>query len=250
MILNVEGISKSFGGLLATDGVSFHVEEEELLAIIGPNGAGKTTLFNLLTGHIHPDHGRIFFKGRDITNLPPYEISRSGMGRSFQRLNIFPRLTTFENVQIALFSTYRINHQLFSSAKKLVLSETEEILEDVGLYSKRTTKGGLLAHGDQKRLEIGIALATKPDLLLLDEPTAAMSPRETEETAALIKELVSERKIALIFVEHDMNVVFGLSNKIKVLHQGRIICEGTPDEVKADAEVQRIYLGEEETHVA
>ena len=250
MILSVEGLSKSFGGLLATDKVTFQVEEEELIAIIGPNGAGKTTLFNLLTGHIHPDYGRILFKGRDITNLSPHQISRAGMGRSFQRLNIFPRLTAFENIQIALFSTYKINHQLFTQARKLVQEETDEILKDVGLYSKRGIKGGLLAHGDQKRLEIGIALATKPELLLLDEPTAAMSPKETIETTDLIKTLVNERKIALIFVEHDMSVVFGLSDKIKVLHQGRIIFEGTPEEVKANDEVQRIYLGEEDHNAA
>jgi branched-chain amino acid transport system ATP-binding protein len=246
MILEVEEITKSFGGLIAVDHVSFQIKKEELTSIIGPNGAGKTTLFNLLTGHIPSDAGRVLFKGKDITRLPPHTISRAGVGRSFQRLNIFPRLTTFENIQVALFSANQKSLNLYSRARKLLRAETEEILTNVGLEGKKAVQGGLLAHGDQKRLEIGIALAINPELLLLDEPTAAMSPKETLETADLIQALVKERNLTLIFVEHDMNVVFGISDNIKVMHQGKLLFQGKPEEVRANEEVQRIYLGEED----
>lgn len=242
MIFETEHLTKKFGGLTATSDVSFKICNGELVSIIGPNGAGKTTLFNLLTGHIKPDEGRIHFQGREITGLPPYVISRMGIGRSFQRLNIFPRLTTFENVQVAVFSAQKKSHQLFTHAKKMVRTETESILESVGLLGKRDVKGGLLAHGDQKRLELGIALSVHPALLLLDEPTQGMSPQETVETTLLISKLVKERGLTLIFVEHDMSVVFGISDSIIVLHQGKIIFSGKPDEVKRNAEVQRIYL--------
>ena len=247
MIFETQHLTKKFGGLTATSDVSFQIEEGELVSIIGPNGAGKTTLFNLLTGHIKPDAGKVYFQGREITGLPPHTISRMGIGRSFQRLNIFPRLTTFENVQVAVFSAQGKSHQLFARAKKMVREETDAILESVGLLDKKDIKGGLLAHGDQKRLELGIALSVHPTLLLLDEPTQGMSPQETVETTALIRKLVKERGLTLIFVEHDMSVVFGISDNIRVLHQGRIIFSGKPEEVKRNEEVQRIYLGEENT---
>jgi branched-chain amino acid transport system ATP-binding protein len=245
MIFETKHLTKKFGGLTATSDVSLQIGEGELVSIIGPNGAGKTTLFNLLTGHIKPDEGKVYFQGKEITGLPPHTISRMGIGRSFQRLNIFPRLTTFENVQVAVFSAQRKSHQLFTSAKKMVRGETETILESVGLQDKRDTKGGLLAHGDQKRLELGIALSVHPSLLLLDEPTQGMSPQETIETTTLIQKLVKERGLTLIFVEHDMKVVFGISDNIRVLHQGKVIFSGKPEEVKRNEEVQRIYLGEE-----
>jgi branched-chain amino acid transport system ATP-binding protein len=245
MILETEKLVKSFGGLTAVYDVNLRIQEGELASIIGPNGAGKTTLFNLLTGHLPVDSGRVIFKGQDITRLPPHTISRMGIGRSFQRLNIFPRLSAFENVQVAVFSAQRQSRNLFSRASKLALKETEAILDSVGLLEKKWVKGGLLAHGDQKRLEMGIALAVEPTLLLLDEPTQGMSPRESAEITRLIQKLVKEKGLTLIFVEHDMNVVFGISDNIKVLHQGRIIFEGKPEEVKNNEEVQRIYLGEE-----
>jgi branched-chain amino acid transport system ATP-binding protein len=202
-------------------------------------------LFNLLTGHIRPDAGKVFFQGKDITGLPPHTISRLGVGRSFQRLNIFPRLTAFENVQTAVFSAQRKSQNIFSNARNMARKETEMILDNVGLLDKKDTKGGLLAHGDQKRLELGIALSVYPSLLLLDEPTQGMSPRETVETTTLIKNLVKQRGLTLIFVEHDMSVVFGISDNIRVMHQGRVIFSGKPEEVKKNDEVQRIYLGEE-----
>lgn len=245
MILETQNLVKSFGGLTAVYDVNLRIQEGELASIIGPNGAGKTTLFNLLTGHLPLDSGRVIFQGRDITGLPPHTISRMGIGRSFQRLNIFPRLSTFDNVQVAVFSAQRQSRNLFSRASKLARRETEAILDSVGLLDKKEVKGGLLAHGDQKRLEMGIALAVEPNLLLLDEPTQGMSPKESAEITRLIQKLVKEKGLTLIFVEHDMNVVFGISDNIKVLHQGRIIFEGKPEEVKNNEEVQRIYLGEE-----
>ena len=245
MVLETKKLTKSFGGLTAVYEVDLQVNERELVSIIGPNGAGKTTLFNLLTGQIPPDSGKVFFQGKDITAAPPHAISRMGIGRSFQRLNIFPRLTTFANVQVAVFSAQQKSHELFSRAKNLAREETEEILQSVGLMDRQGVKAGLLAHGDQKRLEIGIALAVKPALLLLDEPTQGMSPKETVETTELIQKLVKERGLTLIFVEHDMNVVFGISDNIWVLHQGKIIFSGKPDEVRKNDEVQKIYLGEE-----
>ena len=244
MIFETQRLKKSFGGLTAVNDVDLQVQTGELVSIIGPNGAGKTTLFNVLTGHITPDEGKVYFKGEDITGLPPHAISRRGVGRSFQRLNIFPRLSAFENIQVAVFSAQRKSRRLFAKAERIAREPTEAILESVGLLDRKDTPGGMLAHGDQKRLEIGIALAVNPSLLLLDEPTQGMSPRETVQTTALIQKLVKERGLTLIFVEHDMNVVFGISDTIRVLHQGRILFSGRPDEVKNNEEVQRIYLGE------
>ena len=244
MIFEANNLIKKFGGITATNDVSFQIQEKELVSVIGPNGAGKTTLFNLLTGHIVPDSGKVFFRGKDITGIAPHTISRMGIGRSFQRINIFSKLTTFQNIQVAILSAKRKSHLLFSSANKMVVPETEAILDSVGLLDKKHLKAGLLAHGDQKRLEMGIALATNPSLLLLDEPTQGMSPQETEEATALIQKLVKERGLTLIFVEHDMKVVFGISDKIIVLHQGGVIFSGTPESVRKNSDVQRIYLGE------
>lgn len=243
MIFETRSLTRHFGGLVATSDVSLKVQEGELVSIIGPNGAGKTTLFNLLTGHIVPNSGQVLFRGKDITGQAPHAISRMGIGRSFQKLNVFPRLTTFQNVQVAVFSAQQRSRSLFSSAKHLAREETETILESVGLLEQKDRMGGVLAHGDQKRLEIGIALALKPSLLLLDEPTQGMSPRETVQATELIQKLVRQRGLTLIFVEHDMNVVFGISDNIIVLHQGKVIFSGKPDEVKMNDEVQRIYLG-------
>ncbi|WP_076750814.1 ABC transporter ATP-binding protein [Desulfatitalea tepidiphila] len=244
MIFEAKSLLKRFGGITATNRVSFQVQENELVSVIGPNGAGKTTLFNLLTGHIVPDSGKVFFKGKDITGVAPHAISRMGIGRSFQRINIFSKLSTFQNIQVAILSAQHKSHLFFSSSRNMAVHETEEILQSVGLLEKSSTKGGLLSHGDQKRLEMGIALATRPSLLLLDEPTQGMSPQETNEMTELIKSLVKDKGLALIFVEHDMKVVFGISDKIIVLHQGAVIFSGTPASVRSNEDVQRIYLGE------
>ena len=244
-MLRVEEIGKSFGGLMAVNGVSFQIEKGELSSIIGPNGAGKTTLFNLLTGHLSPDKGRILFKEKEITGLSPHGICKLGIGRSFQRTNIFPRLSAFDNVQVAVMSWRRKSSNIFLRVQKMLREETDEILESVGLGDKKEMTAGLLAHGDQRRLEIGIALGSHPELLLLDEPTAGMSPEESGRTVELIQGLARERGLTLLFIEHDMNVVFGISEKIRVMHMGSIIAEGMPEEVRANQDVQRIYLAEE-----
>jgi len=245
MILRVEKLKKTFGGLTAVNDVSFDLMEGELSSIIGPNGAGKTTLFNLLTGHIRPDEGRILFKERDITGFQPDRVCRQGIGRSFQRTNIFPKLTVFENVQVAILSMRRKSRSLFSTASRMLVGETMEILESIGLAEKRNVTAGLLAHGDQRLLEIGITLGTNPELVFLDEPTAGMSPEESWKAVELVQRLARERNLTLLFIEHDMEVVFGISEKVRVMHLGSILAEGTPEAVRADEEVQRIYLAEE-----
>lgn len=242
MIFEAQGLTKSFGGIKAVDNVNLQIEKREVSSIIGPNGAGKTTLFNLLTGHLHPDSGRVIFEGADITDLPPYEISRKGVGRSFQRMNIFPMLSVFENIQLALLSGQGKGSKIFSETRYMFREETEEILEIVGLSNEADILGGLLSHGDQRRLEVGIALGGKPTVLLLDEPTAGMSPEETVSTTNFIKMVAKEQELTVIFVEHDMSVVFSISDKIRVMDQGKIIATGTPKEIRANEEVQRVYL--------
>jgi branched-chain amino acid transport system ATP-binding protein len=244
-MFHVESLKKSFGGLVAVDNVSFELVKGEITSIIGTNGAGKTTLFNLLTGHIRPDSGDIFFKGNRITGLPPHRICKRGIGRSFQKTNIFPRLTVFENVQVALMSWGKKSRNIFVRSKSLMVEETNEILESIGLGDKVHMTAGLLAHGDQRLLEIGITLGSHPDLILLDEPTAGMSPEESRRAVKLVQKIARERNLTLLFIEHDMNVVFGISERVRVMHIGRVIAEGTPEEVRANEEVQRIYLAEE-----
>lgn len=244
MILRVERLSKSFGGLMAVHNVSFSIQRGERCAIIGPNGAGKSTLFNLLTGHLHPDGGRVYFQEEEITGLPPHRICRKRISRSFQRVNIFPMLSVFENIQVALLAVQRKSKMIFSPARKIARQETERLLENIGLQEQREVISGTLSHGDQKRLELGIALAGDPLLLLLDEPTQGMSPDETAATMAVIDRITREREITLLFVEHDIGTVFALAEVIRVLHLGTLIAEGKPDEIRANDEVQRIYLGE------
>ncbi len=244
-MLDTQRLIKKFGGLIAINNVSFEIEKGELSSIIGPNGAGKTTLFNLLTGHLHPDSGRVIFSGKDITGLPPHEICRLGIGRSFQRINIFPRLGVFDNVQAAVLAGQGKCINIFSPSKNIAREETIQVLETVELDDKRGLPAGLLSHGDQKRLEIGIALALRPSLLLLDEPTAGMSPEETAGISALIERVVQHQGLTAVFVEHDMSVVFGISHKIRVMHLGKIIATGTPEEIRANAQVQQIYLSGE-----
>ena len=244
MILEVKGLNKAFGGLMAVYDVSFSVQQGERCAIIGPNGAGKSTLFNLLTGHIRPDSGRVFFQGEEITGLPPHRICRKRISRSFQRVNIFPMLSVFENIQVALLAMQKKSRMIFSAARKIARVETERILQDIGLNGQEGVVSGTLSHGDQKRLELGIALAGDPVLLLLDEPTQGMSPDETAATMALVERVTRERGITLVFIEHDIGTVFALAQIIRVLHLGSLIAEGKPEEIRANDEVQRIYLGE------
>jgi len=243
-LLEVVGLKRSFGGFQALGGVSFQVEAGEISAVIGPNGAGKTTLFNVITGHLAPDSGRVGFAGRDITGQPPHAICRLGLARSFQRTNIFPRLSVFENVQIAILSHERRAYGLWTGAQDLGRDRTVEILEDVGLAPRAADPSGSLSYGDQKQLELGIALALEPTLLLLDEPTAGMSPQETRTSVALVARIARERKLTVLFTEHDMDVVFSVAQRIRVLHQGRLIAEGAPEEIRGLAEVKRVYFGE------
>jgi branched-chain amino acid transport system ATP-binding protein len=244
MILKVDGITKSFGGLMAAAHISFSIQEGERSAIIGPNGAGKTTLFNLLTGYLRPDEGRVYFQGEEITGLPPHQVCRKGISRSFQRVNIFPMMSVFENVQVAVLAAQRRTRKIFSAARKMAREETQMILESIDLGGQEEVVSGTLSHGNQKRLELGIALAVNPRLLLLDEPTQGMSAEETTKAMALIDRVTRERRITLVFIEHDIEAVFAIADMIRVLHLGSIIAEGTPGEIRENDEVQRIYLGE------
>jgi branched-chain amino acid transport system ATP-binding protein len=244
MILKVDELTKSFGGLMAAAHISFSIQEGERSALIGPNGAGKTTLFNLLTGQLRPDEGRVYFQGEEITGLPPHRICRKGISRSFQRVNIFPMLSVFENVQVAVLAAQRRTRKLFSAARKMAREETQMILESIDLGGEGAVISGTLSHGNQKRLELGIALAGNPRLLLLDEPTQGMSPEETTRAMALIDRVTRKRGITLLFIEHDIGAVFAIADMIRVLHMGSIIAEGKPQEIRENDEVQRIYLGE------
>ena len=244
MILQVNNLVKSFNGFMAIAGVNFTVKKGELCAIIGPNGAGKTTLFNLITGHLSMNKGQIFFDDIDISRLNAHKICRLGLGRSFQRINIFSRLTVFENIQAAVLTHRGKSFNFFTPVQPLFQEETHEILERVGLQEHRDEVSGSLAYGFQKQLELGIALAMEPKMLLLDEPTAGMSAQETRATIELIGEIVKEKGLTLLFTEHDMSVVFSISERILVLHQGRLIASGPPDEVRANPDVQKVYMGE------
>jgi branched-chain amino acid transport system ATP-binding protein len=243
-MLEVRELRKSFAGFVAVGGVSLTVETRQIAAVIGPNGAGKSTFFNLITGHLHPDGGRVLLDGRDITGAPPHRICRLGVGRSFQRTNIFAKLTVFENIQAALIAHHRRGHNFWSRSEDFYREETEELLVSIGLGDAARTVAGTLSYGNQKQIELGIALASEPNLLLLDEPTAGMSPAETHDTMSLLQRIAAERELTLLFTEHDMEVVFAIAEKIAVLHQGRLLAEGTPAEVRADPEVRRVYLGQ------
>lgn len=242
-MLTIQNLTKSFDGFSALRNVNLAVSERGRLAVIGPNGAGKTTLFNVITGHLAPDSGDIRLRDRSISGLPPYEIVRLGLSRSFQRINVYPRLTVFENVQVAHIAHRRRQYRLFNRAAALYRAETMATLDSVGLADDHGRRADTLSYGRQKQLELAIALASEPALLLLDEPTAGMSPAETAQTIALIGRIARERNLALLFTEHDMEVVFTIADRIAVLHHGELIAEGAPDTIRAHPEVQRVYLG-------
>jgi len=243
-VLEAQELTKSFGGVAAVTALDLAVEENEIYSVIGPNGAGKTTLFNLLSGRLSCDHGRVFFKGTEITGLPPEQIVRMGMGRSFQVSSIFSRLTVFENIQSTVLFRQGKGLSLFARSDTMAVGETDTILDMVGMLGKRDEPAGVLAAGDLKRLELGIVLGTKPDLVLLDEPTCGMSPVETAATIDLIKHIADETSLTVLFTEHKMDVVFSISSHITVMNSGRVIAAGTPKEIQTNSDVQRIYFGE------
>jgi branched-chain amino acid transport system ATP-binding protein len=244
-MLKITGIYKSFDEFMAVDGADLTVGKGEVVAVIGPNGAGKTTLFNLITGQLKPNKGSVVFLEEDITNLPPYEICKKGIARSFQIANIFPRLSVFANIQVAVISQQGGSKRLFRPAQGIAVEETNAVLESVGLLGKAGNTAGSLSHGDQRILEIAIALGNDPKLLILDEPTAGMSPEETNATMDLIRRLAESRGLTILFCEHDMDVVFGAAQSIMVMHQGRTLIQGKLEQVRENEEVMKAYLGEE-----
>ncbi len=241
-LLRTEQLSRSYGSLLAVDRVSLTVHEGELRSIIGPNGAGKTTFFKLISGEVAPSAGRIWFRERDVTGLPQHAVSRLGLAKSYQITNVFPHLTVFENVRVAA-QGYRRSFNFWSRATALADARdgARGLLETAGLGKKADLLAAHLSHGEKRRLELAIALAGDPTLLLLDEPTAGMSPEETDESMVLIRELAAGRTIVL--VEHKMKLVMRISDRITVLHQGQVIADGTPTEIRANERVQQTYLG-------
>jgi branched-chain amino acid transport system ATP-binding protein len=241
-LLRTEALSRSYGSLLAVDRVSLVVAEGELRSIIGPNGAGKTTFFKLISGEVAPTGGRIWFRGRDVTGLPQHAVSRLGLAKSYQITNVFPHLSVFENVRVAA-QGHRRSFDFWSRAAALAAprARAHELLATVGLGPKADLLAAHLSHGEKRHLELAIALASDPALLLLDEPTAGMSPEETDETMVLIRALAAGRTIVL--VEHKMKLVMRISDRITVLHQGQVLADGTPEEIRANALVQRTYLG-------
>ncbi len=241
--LLVRGLQKAFGGVRAVAGVSMTLPRGEIRALIGPNGAGKSTLFNMLTGQLRPDAGDVRFEGRRVTGLPPHSIARLGIGRTFQVTATFGSLSALENVQVARLARAGASREIFRSAVTAHLAPARRLLEQVGLGAQATRPAGVLAYGDLKKLELAVALAREPRLLLLDEPTAGMAPAERGALMALTASIARARGLTVLFTEHDMDVVFAVADRIMVLHQGRVIADGLPAEVRANDEVQAVYLG-------
>jgi len=241
-ILETKELTKSFGGLTAVAGVNYQANQGELSTIIGPNGAGKTTFFNMIAGTFPPTSGEIWFRGENITHLPAHEVSRKSIARSYQIINIFPNLTVFENLRIASQSR-KVTYNFWKDVEELedINQKATKVLETMMLQDRRETLAASLPYGEQRHLEIGIALATEPELLLMDEPTAGLTPDETIRIMELIQTIA--RGLTIILVAHDMDVVMRVSDRITVLHQGKILAEGKPGDIQKNEEVQRVYLG-------
>ena len=244
-ILELQGIYKDFEGLEVLFGINLGVQQGERHAIIGPNGAGKSTIFNIITGKYLPSKGKVFFKGMDVTGTSPYKLNRHGLARSFQITNIFRTMTVFQNVRNAILSRNKIRYNLFSRLDRMknIQEQTEKVLEQIGLQDRKDVLAGLLSYGQQRALEIGLTIATEPELILLDEPTAGMSSEETREAVKLIGRVTQGK--TLIIVEHDMEVVFSLADRITVIYYGEILASGPPDEIRQNQKVKDAYLGEE-----
>lgn len=246
-ILKTVDLAKYFGSLRAVGCMNLEIDEGEVRAIIGPNGAGKSTFLDLVTTRSRPSKGKVFFRGREITNLPSFEIASMGIGRCFQVSKLFPELTTFENVRIARIRKHGKVYSMFSSMTREMAKEVGDIIGSVGLETMIDEVAGYLSYGDQRRLEIAITLATEPSVLLLDEPTAGVSRAEGHQLMALVKNLAVAKSLTVVFIEHDMDIVFKYADRISVMHLGEGIATGTPDEIRSNELVQRIYLGETES---
>ncbi len=246
-LLQVENLGKSFGGVKAVDDVNFELKAGELLALIGPNGAGKSTTFNMVNGQLRADRGSIRLAGAELVGLQPRQIWRLGVGRTFQIAATFPSLTVVENVQMALLSQDRKLFSLWSSAARHRRSDALDLLDMVGMAGQADRPCSVLAYGDVKRVELAIAMANEPKLLLMDEPTAGMAPKERNELMALTKRLVQERGVAVLFTEHSMDVVFAYADRMAVLARGRLIAEGVPDVIRTHPKVQEVYFGSGKT---
>ena len=241
--LEVRGLSKAYGGVQAVRGVSFAVNAGEVVALIGPNGAGKTTCFNLLNGQLRPDSGEIALAGRSVVGLRPHQVWRLGVGRTFQVTATFSSMTVRENVQVALLSHHRRLFSLWKPAGRFQVDEADALLARVGMQEQAARPCAVLAYGDLKRVELAVALANRPRLLLMDEPTAGMASDERQALMQLAAALARSERIAVLFTEHDMDVVFNFASRIIVLHGGEVIAAGAPDEVRADPRVREVYLG-------
>jgi branched-chain amino acid transport system ATP-binding protein len=244
-MLKTEALTKVFGGFCAVDRVTLTVREGTIHSVIGPNGAGKSTLFKMLTGTLVPSSGRVWFAGHDITGWPPHLITQRGLAQSFQITSIFPRLSALDSLKMAIVARLRRSSDFFTRFQDsgAVRDEALEILEQVGLGHLSEAQASTLSHGDQRALEVALALATRPRMVLLDEPTAGMSPWETRRMVNLVRGLARSRNLTVLFCEHDMDVVFEISETVTVLHQGRILIEGAPDEVRRNEQVAEVYLG-------
>ena len=242
-VLRADRLAKRFGGVRAVDHVSLDLAAGEVLALIGPNGAGKSTCFNLLNGQERADAGRVHLQGREITGLPPRRIWRLGLARTFQVAAVFSSMTVAETVQVALLSRDRRLWRPWRRANRYRRDQADALLRQVGMDWAAGRTCGTLAYGDVKRVELAIALANEPTVLLMDEPTAGMAPAERGQLMALIREIARARDMAVLFTEHDMDVVFGHAERVLVLHQGRVLARGRPEDVRLDPEVQRVYLG-------
>ncbi|MBI5606043.1 MAG: ABC transporter ATP-binding protein [Deltaproteobacteria bacterium] len=245
VLFKTEGLVKRFGSLPALSGISLSIGRGELCALIGPNGSGKTTFFNVVTGKFKPDGGRVFFDGQDISGWPPECVLPLAMARGFQVANLFPQLSVFENVMVPIIRRHKRHNRFFTQAKrqKNIAEEAMDVLHSIGMEKLETRRAASLSHGDRKRLDMGIALAWQPKLLLLDEPTAGLSPEETQSMVQLIKQLHAKKGLSILFTEHNMEVVFSISQKITVLQMGRVIAEGKPEEVRENSAVIDAYLG-------
>jgi branched-chain amino acid transport system ATP-binding protein len=245
VLLDIHRLGKRFGGFAAVEDLDLAVRAGTIHSVIGPNGAGKTTFFRLLTGILRPTHGTVVFDGQDVTGLRPHAVTRRGLAQSFQITNVFPRISVIESVQTAILARQRRSWDFVTRYQRNVEQEGLRLLGQVGLRELAGNKTHTLSHGDQRILEVALALATQPRLLLLDEPTAGMSPFETDRMVRLVTGLAREHGLTVLLSEHDMDVVFSISDEVTVLHQGRVIAHGPPGQVRGDQRVTEVYLGGE-----